>query len=136
VTIRVFVYGTLKRGFPNHPLLERSQLLGEALTCERWPLLIAGRWFVPCMRERRGEGHRVRGELYAVDAATLEALDELEGVNEPDGYDRRAIEVERGPGDERLEAQAYFKRAPLGAVHSDPLECYDDDRYVRRLSRS
>jgi gamma-glutamylaminecyclotransferase len=135
VSARVFVYGTLKRGFTNHPLLERAKALGAARTCESWPLVIAGDWFVPCLLERPGQGHRVRGELYAVDAATLAALDALEGVGEPDGYDRRPIEVEREPGGERLRVQVYFKREPLGALHSGWLEEYDDDRYVEPSHR-
>lgn len=32
MTHRVFVYGTLKRGYPNNPLLEGSEFLGEAVT--------------------------------------------------------------------------------------------------------
>jgi gamma-glutamylaminecyclotransferase len=135
VTTRVFVYGTLKRGFSNHPLLERAEWLGAARTRGRWPLVIAGSWFVPCLLERPGDGHHVRGEVYAVDAPTLEALDELEGVGEPDGYDRKPIEVEREPGGERLEVDVYFKREPLGVLHSGWLEEYDDDRYVEPSSR-
>ena len=135
-TTRVFVYGTLKRGFPNHPLLERATLLGAARTCESWPLVIAGSWFVPCLLDRPGQGHRVRGEVYAVDAPTLADLDELEGVGEPDGYDRKPIEVEVEPGGERLRAQVYFKREPLGEIHGGWLHDYDDDRYVEPGGRS
>lgn len=132
---RVFVYGTLKRGFPNHPLLERATLLGTARTRESWPLVIAGSWYVPCLLEHPGQGHRVRGEVYAVDAETLAALDELEGVGDPEGYDRKPIEVESEPGGERLEVQVYFKREPLGEMHSGWLVDYDDDRYVEPSSR-
>jgi len=135
-TTRVFVYGTLKRGFPNHPLLESATWLGRARTTESWPLVIAGRWFVPCLLEQPGKGHRVRGEVYAVDTPTLAALDELEGVGEPDGYDRKAIEVEVEPSGERLRVDVYFKREPLGAVHSGWIEDYDDDRYVEPSVRA
>jgi gamma-glutamylaminecyclotransferase len=136
VTTRVFVYGTLKRGYANHSLLEGAVPLGSARTCERWPLVIAGAWFVPCLLERRGSGHQVRGELYAVDGPTLRALDGLEGVGEPDGYDRRAIEVEQEPGGARLEVQVYFKREPLGEIHGGWLEEYADDRYVEPSDRA
>lgn len=131
----VFVYGTLKRGFANHPLLERAEYLSEARTRGAWPMVVAGRWFVPCLLDRPGSGHRVRGELYAVGAETLRALDELEGVGEPDGYDRRRIEVVREPGGRAEEVEVYFKREPLGQVHSRALESYDDRRYVWREDR-
>jgi gamma-glutamylcyclotransferase (GGCT)/AIG2-like uncharacterized protein YtfP len=32
MTHRVFVYGTLKRGYPNNPMLEGCEFLGEAVT--------------------------------------------------------------------------------------------------------
>jgi len=131
----VFVYGTLKRGFPNHDLLRRARAAGEARTRERFPLAVVGSWFVPALLDRPGEGHCVRGELYAVDPPTLAALDELEGVGEPDGYDRRRIEVEREPDGETLTAEVYFKREPLGAVHTGWLEEYRDTRYVGRGER-
>jgi len=36
---RVFVYGTLKRGLPNHPLLQGSRFLGPAITTERYRMI-------------------------------------------------------------------------------------------------
>ena len=130
MTTAVFVYGTLKRGFPNHRLLARARPLGEARTRERFPLAVAGPWFVPVLLRRPGEGHRVRGELYAVDAETLAALDALEGVDEPDGYERDRIELSSEPGGETVEAEVYFKREPPGRLHTGWLEDYQDRRYV------
>jgi len=39
MTHRVFVYGTLKRGYPNNPLLEGSQFLGEAVTVPTYKMV-------------------------------------------------------------------------------------------------
>ena len=44
-----------------------------------------------------GRGHRIRGEIYAVDRAKLAWLDEFEGV--PDHYERRQETVELLDGD-------------------------------------
>ncbi len=58
---RVFVYGTLKRGQPNHPLLQdaskgRAWLLGTAVLVRRFPLVVASRWNIPCLLHAEGRG--------------------------------------------------------------------------------
>ena len=70
----VFVYGTLKQGHPNHhwlagcPCAGQAQLDGLVLhDLGPFPMAIHGSGIVV-------------GELYRVDAATLKALDRLEGV--------------------------------------------------------
>ena len=73
---RVFVYGTLLGGGPNHRLLRRSRLVGEDTTADGFALHNLGPF--PGM-VRATAGH-VRGEVYEVDDATLAALDRLECV--------------------------------------------------------
>ena len=81
----VFVYGTLLFGERNHRHLVGARLVGEVRTqpafqlhdLGAYPGLIAG-----------GE-HAIVGEVYAVDEATLAALDRLEGT--PDFYRRVSI---------------------------------------------
>ena len=42
----LFIYGTLKRGYPNHDeYLADEKFLGEYRTIERFPLIIANKWF-------------------------------------------------------------------------------------------
>jgi gamma-glutamylaminecyclotransferase len=75
---RIFVFGTLKKGFPLHrDGLEGASYIGAYRTVERFPMLIAGPWFGPMMNEP-GRGPRVRGELYEVDDWRVNRLDELE----------------------------------------------------------
>ena len=40
-----------------------------------------------------GEGERVIGQVFEVDAAALQQMDTLEGVHESDGYSRLSIDV-------------------------------------------
>ena len=59
--VLVFVYGTLKTGFPNHFLLEDSKfgcakLIGSGLTTEKYPLVIATPFFIPMMLNKPGTG--------------------------------------------------------------------------------
>jgi len=87
---RVFVYGTLLAGEPNHRLLRRSRLVCEATTADGFALHNLGPF--PGM-VRATTGH-VRGEVYEVDDATLAALDRLEG--HPKFYRRTEVELDSG----------------------------------------
>ena len=86
MTNLVFVYGTLKKGFGNHRLLEKSHCLGEAylprtkmVNLGAYPAVIAG-----------GK-KEVMGEVYQVDEETLARLDRLEG--HPSFYERQQVRV-------------------------------------------
>jgi gamma-glutamylcyclotransferase (GGCT)/AIG2-like uncharacterized protein YtfP len=74
MTHRVFVYGTLKRGYPNNPLLEGSEFLGEAAAVPTYKMVET--CFPVIMPDPSGKP--VAGEVYAVDDATLARLDQLE----------------------------------------------------------
>ena len=106
---RVFVFGTLKEGFPNFALNRGARVPGRFRTHDRFPLYLVGERHVPWMLDAHGQGEHVAGELYDVDAATLAAMDRLERVGEPDGYVRVAIRVEGAEGSQ--EAFAYLKPA-------------------------
>jgi HAD superfamily hydrolase (TIGR01509 family) len=104
---RVFVFGTLKAGFPNFAANRGTRLPGTFRTLEKFPLYLVGDRHVPWMLDVRGQGERVAGEVYEVDSAALAAMDTLERVTEPDGYRRGAILVEGGGS--LLETFAYLK---------------------------
>jgi gamma-glutamylaminecyclotransferase len=91
MTHRVFVYGTLKRGYPNNPLLEGSEFLGEAVTVLTYNAITvpADNSFPLIMPDPRGKP--VAGEIYTVDDATLARLDRLE--REGRSYDRVMIDA-------------------------------------------
>jgi gamma-glutamylcyclotransferase (GGCT)/AIG2-like uncharacterized protein YtfP len=120
---RVFVYGTLLRGEPNHRLLTGARYVGPARTCPEFTLHDLGAF--PGVVA--GGTTAVIGEVYEVDAHTLERLDRLEG--HPHLYGREEIElvIER----RRARAHIYVYVAPLrGAVmvasgdwrrHKEPL---------------
>lgn len=90
----VFVYGTLKKGFPNHNnYMESAKRLGKYQTVEKYPLVLCGARYVPCMINSPGKGHHVEGELYEVDDECLNRIDALEGIQDSDGYRRAVIRV-------------------------------------------
>lgn len=77
----VFVYGTLKKSFSNHFLLEQEAYLGEAVSVASNFVLRDGKSFPYMSTTPYGakESGRVSGEVYAVDAFTMARLDRLEG---------------------------------------------------------
>ena len=88
----VFVYGTLKEDFPNYAQNAGTRLPGLFATVERYPLYLVGERFSPWLVNRPGEGERVTGQVFEVDALALAAMDALERITEADGY-RRALLV-------------------------------------------
>ena len=89
----VFVYGTLKEGFPNFRVNRGSRVPGAFVTRQRFRLYLVGERCTPWLIDDPGHGARVAGQVFAVDDATLEQMDLLEGTAEPDGYRRRWIAV-------------------------------------------
>lgn len=110
---RVFVFGTLKEGFPNFHMNQGARVPGEFVTVDRFPLYLVGERCSPWLVQRAGEGHQVAGQVFEVDDAALAQMDRLERVGEPDGYVRVPIVVEEhGASPPRtMRAFAYLKPA-------------------------
>ena len=124
----VFVYGTLKKGFPNHDrYMQQARRMGTFRTWERYRLVLNGDRYSPCMMAGAGRGRRVVGELYEVDPAGLAMMDRLERIDCPDGYRRHRIRVDRvgGPPSDAYDVFVYLK-APEGVddPRSEALETY------------
>ncbi len=66
----VFVYGTLKRGEPNHEewLVKEgkgnAEFVCEGQTVTKYPLVIASRHNIPFLMDIPGVGRQIRGEIY------------------------------------------------------------------------
>ncbi|XP_062270398.1 gamma-glutamylaminecyclotransferase-like [Scomber scombrus] len=93
----VFVYGTLKKGQPNHYRMfdsvnGKAEFLASAFTTEKYPLVIASENNIPFLLNIPGQGHQIQGEIYKVDEQMLEFLDDFEGI--PIMYQRTLIKVE------------------------------------------
>lgn len=91
---KVFVYGSLRKGFSNHSLLGKSKCLGTFTTKKKYVMKSLGRFpgvfkvkrmcpdttdLSPSETVRKFSLYRpVEGELYEVDIPTLQSLDALE----------------------------------------------------------
>ncbi|KAK4263002.1 hypothetical protein QN277_028484 [Acacia crassicarpa] len=115
----IYTYGTLKKGFPNHHVLEDmigkndAVFRGSCMTIEQYPL-VCGLYGVPYMIHLPGSGNRIKGELYGVTSRGLPQLDELEGLTMKH-YERHRVRVAMEEGSaEELEAEAYFAHGSYG----------------------
>ncbi|KAJ9678404.1 hypothetical protein PVL29_020551 [Vitis rotundifolia] len=118
----IFTYGTLKRGFSNHVLIQDLIATSDAAfitvcrTTAQFPL-VCGPYRVPFLLNFPGAGHRVSGELYAVSALGLGRMDELEGTGRGH-YERLPMEIEAAARDgaRMMWAEAYFAHSSYGAA--------------------
>ena len=135
----VFVYGTLKRGFPNHDAgMAMADYVGRFRTFFAFPLVVGGPWFSPYLIDEPGTGLCVTGELFCVDDEGLAALDGLEGAQVADGYRRIEISVHEVDDAKTREAWTYVKtREDIDGIHGEPMEEYElDPRYVAASKRT
>lgn len=103
--MKLFVYGTLKRGFGNHFLLRGAKFLRE--DSFKGQLYTSGIPFaIP------GDGV-VHGEVFDVPAELVPRLDSLEG--HPDGYTRTEVSLHSG---EFAEVYLWF-HGPRGELVPD-----------------
>ena len=110
----LFVYGSLKQGFPNFPVNQGRRVAGDFKTLLRHPFfLIRGQ--LPCLLPADGSGFQVLGQRFDVTASDLAAMDRLERVGEPGGYRRVEIDVlaAADPAGPALRAQAYLQDPAL-----------------------
>jgi len=124
----VFIYGTLKEGFPNFGTNAGVRLEGSVRTIQSLPVYLVGERRVPWLLQQPGVGFRVVGQIFEVDAGALEAMDRLEGTHEVDGYRRARIDIEAlDPESATLSAHVYLKlpsQLAEGVERIGPLEEY------------
>jgi gamma-glutamylaminecyclotransferase len=116
--MKVFVYGTLKKGFGNHArLLADAPLVGVAMLSGNHTLLDSG--FPVCLpvTDDQGEGGVVLGEVYSITEGQLARLDRLE--NEGRMYHRmlQPVVYEDGTADHvwvYIGDTTFWKGAPVG----------------------
>ena len=105
----VFVFGTLKEGFPNAGTNNGSRVAGEFLTNNRYPLYLVGERYSPWLVLSEGEGFQIRGQVFMVDEATLSDMDRLERIHEADGYRRVQMPVFSESTNEEIQIFVYVK---------------------------
>lgn len=104
--MKIFTYGSLKRGEPNHNILKdiNAKFLGDAITSEKYPLFEIIDPF-PYLQNEPGIGHFIKGEAYEVPDDKKPYLDYFEGA--PDLYNLGKIMINLNKNITELDV--YFK---------------------------
>lgn len=87
---KVFVYGSLKKGYGNHRLLEDAKYLGTHVTDPAYTMVGLGGFPGVILTGDTS----IHGELYEVTPMEFEYLDGLEGY--PSFYNRTKISTDHG----------------------------------------
>ncbi|MDB5857061.1 MAG: gamma-glutamylcyclotransferase [Ramlibacter sp.] len=136
----VFVFGTLKDGFPNFGTNRGLRVPGSFKTRVAYPLYLVGDRYSPWLIDAPGSGFRVTGELYRADVEAITAMDTLERVSELDGYHRTILELEGVDSPGMVSAYAYLKQPQQLApseIRAGPLGEYKHEHsalYQRRAA--
>lgn len=98
---QVFVYGTLKKGEPNHYLLASdsngfAEYVCDGITVAKFPMIVGTRRNVPFLLNAPETGHNISGEIYSVDEKMFKCLDILEAY--PQMYARHILNVNGSDG--------------------------------------
>jgi len=128
---KIFVFGTLKQGFPNFHLNQGQQLSGQFQTVETYPLYLVGERHGPWLIHTHGQGFNVQGEIYLLNDEQLKFTDEIEREGQVSGYHRRTLKAQNIGGEtitrEFHQAFCYFKLAKQlesEEIMVGPLDCY------------
>lgn len=125
----VFVYGTLKRGFPNHDeWMKPYKYIADSSTKRPFRLVVGEKYFSPILME--GDGNCITGELYEVSENGLAQLDIIESVGKPLGYKR--ILIDAVLNEQVVKAWIYLKdAAQVNIIHNELAGTYSlDSRYI------
>ena len=93
--MKVFVYGSLKRGFHNHGLIRNCKFLGDGRV-DGATMYRMGHNSFPCIKLDTDD--YIFGEIYEIDSEILYHLDRLEGYTGTKGkhnlYNREVVRVQ------------------------------------------
>ena len=137
----IFVFGTLKEGFPNFGANAGTRVPGMFITQERYPLYLVGQRCSPWLIDTPGQGEHVRGQVFEVQPKALKQMDLLERVSEPDGYKRVQIQVTPQSPDvgHSISVFAYLKppgSLEAAAIAAGPLAEYTFEHAARYRKRA
>ena len=115
--MKVFVYGTLKKGGRFNSVFDEESFIGNATLNKHQMFAPPGRFF-PHVIESDDEDKIIEGEVYEINQKTLQQLDWIEGY--PDLYDRKKVEVSLD--DKVVEVYMYYVTEKQQHIHDNKNE--------------
>ncbi|MEZ8827058.1 gamma-glutamylcyclotransferase [Vibrio amylolyticus] len=83
---KIFVFGTLKEGFPNYQTNKGIRFRNEFVTKENYSLYLIGDRHSPWLVFDSNSSSPVKGQVFEINDEALAAMDKLERIDKPDGY--------------------------------------------------
>lgn len=123
---KVFVFGTLKEGFPNFKTNKGIRFRKNFKTKESYPLYLVGERYSPWLILNSGKGSPIKGQVFEVKNDAISTMDVLERVNEPDGYSRVSLVVICLESGEEFSVVAYGKPQEMLDVSTIKFELADE----------
>lgn len=108
MSIKIFVYGTLKQKSDNHRVISKGVIPGsiqDVKTKNKYPLYM-GSSFYPCLENQVGVGNQIHGQLMEIKSRYIPVLDDYEGS--PDLFKRGLIDVITADGEIITDVVVYF----------------------------
>ncbi len=123
----IFVYGSLKRNFENHYVIEKAKYKCKAKTLECFDMFKEDCANYPYLLQRTTpKSYNVKGEVYEVYGDDiLNRLDAFEDA--PNYYERHTIKV-KIYGGKIKKVEAYFMKEQKIPKDKDPLEEWIEDK--------
>ncbi|RXJ74648.1 gamma-glutamylcyclotransferase [Veronia nyctiphanis] len=90
---KVFVFGTLKEGFPNFPTNKGKRFRRDFKTVAAFSLYLVGERYSPWIIPDAQRGKKILGQVFTVNDQVLHDMDRLERITQPDGYRRITTDV-------------------------------------------
>ena len=128
-TTLVFIYGSLKKGFCNHHMMNKAKYKCKAKTSKRYGMFQETNANYPYLiKQSNSCYHHIQGEVYEIDCSTtLKQLDIFEDA--PEYYKRETVDIEIASGTVQ-KAQIYFMKECKIPSNQTPLrEWKEDDNY-------
>ncbi len=119
MTNKLFVYGTLKRGFGNNVLLKNSKFIGKAVTEDYFDVYSCG---FPCAYPNPN-GKKISGEIYELSREDFIVIDSLESNGFL--YEREVQKFYCYKLDKTLDAWIYIIISPYGSLYESNSDVID-----------
>lgn len=124
---KVFVFGTLKEGFPNYKTNKGTRFRGDFVTKDNYSLYLVGERYSPWLVLNSNSDSPIKGQLFEVGNDALLAMDALERINEPDGYRKITITVTCLDTGDEFDVVAYGK--PLEMLDTSTIKLELESEY-------
>lgn len=122
--VYLFVYGSLKKGFPNNDILSQANYISKAKTLSKFAMYKEINKNYPYIIKDNNIGQNIEGELYQITRKDLlEKIDAFEGS--PDYFKR--IDVMVKTRNKNIKAKTYILAAPKVPINKKQLKSWDNN---------